>query len=476
MARYLLKRLLIFIPTLLVISLLTHIISVNAPGDPVDMMLSSDKSGDGQNIQRLSSERAYIKLRHELHLDLPVFYFSFSSLAIPDTLHKIPKVFHRETLKRLAFTYGNWNEVSQYYLALQKFEYHLYDIPKNAFNAENLKKAKGDLYQLYLEYDTIKINYLFSQINNSLIADSSLQTVIPSFQSVQLAFSNILSQSTSYKSYIPTIQWYGINNQYHHWITHFMIGDFGVSYQDRRPVASKLKEAIVWTLILSCLSIFFSYIIAIPLGIMSAAKKGSGIEKTISTLLFMLYSLPEFWIGTLAIIFLGGGDYFDWFPAFGITDLPQDAPFWDRFWNIGYHFTLPVICLFYSHLAFISRQQRGAMLTTLNNDYIRTARAKGLGEGAVIWKHAFRNSLIPIITLFANIFPLVISGSFIIENLFSIPGMGKLSYEALINRDFPVVYTVLMITAVMTLIGNLVADILYAVADPRISFGENNEK
>lgn len=476
MARYLLKRFLIFIPTLFVISLLTHIISINAPGDPVDMMLSSDKSGDGQNVQRLASERAYVTLRHELYLDLPVFYFSFSSLAIPDTLYKIPKVFHRETLKRLAFTYGNWNEVSRYYQAMKEFEYYLYDIPKNASNAENLKKAKGDLYQLYLEYDTTKINYLFTQINNSLMADSSLHTVMPLFQSVQLAFSNILSNSTGYKSYIPVINWYGIKNQYHHWITHFIVGDFGISYQDRRPVASKLKEAIVWTLILSGLSIFFSYLIAVPIGVMSAARKNSRIEKSITTLLFMLYSLPTFWIGTLAIIFLGGGDYLDWFPAFGITDLPEDAPFWDRFWNIGYHFILPVICLFYNNLAFISRQQRGAMLSTLNNDYIRTARAKGLGERAVIWKHAFRNSLIPIITLFATIFPFVISGSYIIEYLFSIPGMGKLSFEALINRDFPVVYTVLMITAIMTLIGNLVADILYAVVDPRISFEKNNEK
>lgn len=474
MASYLLRRILIFIPTLLAISLLTHIISINAPGDPVDMMLNNGGNEDSQNIQRLSYEKTYNELRHELHLDLPVFYFSLSSLSIPDTLYKIPKVFHRETLKRLTFTYGNWEDVSAYYHALQSFEYKLYDVPKKEMNMEFLKEAKANLYQLYLEYDTLKINYLFNQITNALNADSSLHPLLSSFQSVQSSFFKVITEATPYKSYIPAFHWHGLKNQYHHWITHFLVGDFGISYQDRRPVASKLKEAIGWTLILGCLSVFFSYLIAIPLGIYTAAKKGSKREKIISTSLFMLHSLPVFWLGTLAIIFLGGGDYLDWFPAFGITDLPADAPFWDRFWNIAYHFILPVFCLFYSHLAFISRQQRGAMLNALTHDYIRTARAKGLDEKTVIWKHAFRNSLIPIITLFAGVFPTAIAGSFVIEHLFTIPGMGKLTFEALIFRDYPVVFTTLMLTAIITMIAHLIADVLYTVVDPRISFSKKD--
>jgi peptide/nickel transport system permease protein len=470
MAGYLLKRILVFIPTLLVISLLTHIISINAPGDPVDMMLNGNGASDGQIAQLLSYEKSYDELRHELHLDLPVFYFSVSSLSIPDTLYKISKVFHRETLKRLAFTYGNWPEVSNYYLSLRDFEKQLYEVSKNFSNADMLKKTKGDVYQIYLEYDTIKIFYLLNELEISLKSDSSFQNIYSSFQNLKSAFGKIMSQSSFYKSYIPTLHWHGFKNQYHHWITHFLIGDFGISYQDKRSVSGKLKEAIGWTLILSFMSIILSYLIAVPLGVISAAKKGQVSEKIISVFLFMLYSLPSFWIGTLAIIFLGGGDYLDWFPAFGITNLPDDAPFWERFTDIAYHFVLPVFCLFYNGLAFISRQQRSAMLNTLTNDYIRTARAKGLGENKIIWKHAFRNSLIPVITLFANFFPAVVSGSFVIEYLFSIPGMGKLSYDALIFRDYPLVFTTLMLVAIMAMIGNLLADFLYARVDPRISF------
>jgi peptide/nickel transport system permease protein len=214
----------------------------------------------------------------------------------------------------------------------------------------------------------------------------------------------------------------------------------------------------------------FAYLFAVPLGVTSAVKKGTKTERGITTGLFILYSLPNFWIATMMIIFLCGGDFLDWFPAFGLGTLPADAPFSERFAETTYHLILPVICWTYGSLAFISRQMRGGMLNVIGQDYIRTARAKGLDENTVIWKHALRNSLIPIITLFANIFPLAISGSFVIESIFSIPGMGKVSLDALVARNYPIIFTVMMFTAILTLVGNLVADVLYAVVDPRISF------
>jgi len=131
-----------------------------------------------------------------------------------------------------------------------------------------------------------------------------------------------------------------------------------------------------------------------------------------------------------------------------------------------------MICFTYGGLAFLYRQMRGAMINTLSQDYIRTARAKGLDEKNVLWKHAFKNSLLPIITLFANVFPLVISGAIIIENKFSIPGMGKTAIEAISARNYPMIYTIVMFSAILTMVGYLVADILYAVVDPRISYNK----
>jgi len=131
-----------------------------------------------------------------------------------------------------------------------------------------------------------------------------------------------------------------------------------------------------------------------------------------------------------------------------------------------------MVCFTYGGLAFLYRQMRGAMINTLSQDYIRTARAKGLDEKDVLWKHAFKNSLLPIITLFANVFPLVISGAIIIENKFSIPGMGKTAIEAISARNYPMIYTIVMFSAILTMVGYLVADILYAVVDPRISYNK----
>ena len=140
-----------------------------------------------------------------------------------------------------------------------------------------------------------------------------------------------------------------------------------------------------------------------------------------------------------------------------------------------YHLALPLACWTYGSFAYLSRQMRGGMLSTLQADFIRTARAKGLAGKKVIWKHALRNSLLPIITLFASVFPLAISGGIVLEIIFSIPGMGKVGYEAVIFRNYPVVFAIMMFSAILTLVGYLVADILYAVVDPRISYSSNKK-
>lgn len=184
-----------------------------------------------------------------------------------------------------------------------------------------------------------------------------------------------------------------------------------------------------------------------------------------------MYSLPNFWIATLLVTFITTDEYgLNLFPTYGLGEVDDDMSFLEVAGTRAYHLVLPVFCLVYGGIAYVSRQMRTGMLNTLGQDYIRTARAKGNDEKTVVWKHAFRNSLIPIITIFAGIFPALIGGSFVIEYIFSIPGMGKLALEALTARDFPMIFTVMMLGAILTLVGNLVADIMYSVVDPRISF------
>ncbi len=265
--------------------------------------------------------------------------------------------------------------------------------------------------------------------------------------------------------------------QYLLWLRDLARLDFGRSFQDNRPVMEKIAERLPITLAMNLLAVLLAYGIAIPLGVYSATHAGTLGDRLIALLLFALYSLPTFWIGTLAITFLCNPEYLAIFPTGGIRSVfhSEQWSLWRRIADYVWHLTLPMVVYTYSSFAFISRQMRSAMLEVLRQDYIRTAYAKGLSGRVVIWKHALRNSLIPIVTLLAGVLPALIGGSVIVETIFSIPGMGELSFRALVARDYPVIMAVFTLSALLTLLGILLADILYAVVDPRISFARRSE-
>jgi len=247
--------------------------------------------------------------------------------------------------------------------------------------------------------------------------------------------------------------------------------DFGDSYTEQRPVREVVLERLPITLQINVISIFLAYCIAIPLGVHSAVKDGTFLERTTTVALFILYSLPYFWTAYILIYFLGGGGYLQLFPVGGINS-PGAESFGllrfvlDRLW----HLVLPVVCLTYTAFALLSRYMRAGMLENLRQDYIRTARAKGLSERSVVFKHAMRNSLIPIITILAGLLPALFGGSVIIENIFNIPGMGRLLFNSILSRDYPVIMSLLSLSALLTLLGILLCDLSYALVDPRIEY------
>jgi len=461
---------LIFVPTLLVISLLTFAISVNAPGDPLEL-LNKNSLGEGRSEDKLASEKTYREARHTYGFDLPLFYFTISSAAYPDTLYKVADESQRKTLERLSWKYGDWNYVSNWYLQLRTLEVLTARIPPVGANAVSLNTVRNDVYQLYDQFEERKICFFLKEISTVVSDSGSLHTLLlPAYQNLQQSFEDIQVHATPYRKYVPAISWYGTANQYHRWLSRFLQGDFGISYQDQRPVSSVIGDALPWTAGISLLSVILAYLIAIPIGIHAAVNKGRLSERIGTSSLFVLYSLPNFWIATMLVIFLCGGDWLHVFPGPGAAPVPDDASLLVKIGTTSYRLILPLICWTYGSLAFISRQMRGGMLNVISQDYIRTARAKGLDEHTVIWKHALRNSLLPVITLFGEIFPLAVSGSVVLEHIFNIPGMGQLSYEALFSKNYPVIFAVLLITAFLTLLGNLVADIGYALVDPRISY------
>jgi len=296
----------------------------------------------------------------------------------------------------------------------------------------------------------------------------------PAALKLQLAGQGEMGQTGMAKEIIEqTKKLYGLDKplpiQYLLWVKRVFTLDFGTSFKDHRPVLDKIIERLPITIQINIISIFLVYLIAIPFGVYSASHAESRTDRLLTLFFFFLYSLPSFWVAVLLIMFLGGGDFWDLFPVYGISSIGAGSwPFFHRLVDRLWHLVLPVTCLTYGGLAYLSRLTRAEMLEVIREDYIRTARAKGLSERMVIFKHALRNALLPIVTLLAFLLPAMFGGSVIIESIFSIPGMGQLGFEAVLSRDYPLIMAITTISAVLTLIGLLLSDILYAILDPRI--------
>ncbi|OGS33219.1 MAG: diguanylate cyclase [Elusimicrobia bacterium RIFOXYC2_FULL_34_12] len=257
--------------------------------------------------------------------------------------------------------------------------------------------------------------------------------------------------------------------QYGMWFKRLVKLDFGKSFKDDRPVIDKIAERLPVTLLLNFCSIILIFAIAIPIGVFSAVKKDTIFDKITTVTVFLGFSIPTFWLAILLMILFGV--QLGWLPITGFRSINFDElTFIGKTFDILKHLILPVFVSAFTGLAGLSRYTKSSMLEVLHQDYVRTARAKGLPEKAVIFKHALRNALIPIVTIVGLTVPDLIGGSFIFETIFAWPGMGRLGYEAIMSRDYPVIMCVGTIVAVLTLIGNLLADIAYAYVDPRIRY------
>jgi peptide/nickel transport system permease protein len=261
-----------------------------------------------------------------------------------------------------------------------------------------------------------------------------------------------------------------VHVQYAIWLSRVARLDFADSIKHHRPVIDLIKERLPITLMLNLISFVIIYAVSIPMGILSAVGRKRFLDRASSVMLLMLWSLPSMWVGQMLIGYLCGPPL-NWFPPAGLSsNYAEQLPFFpwlaDRLW----HLVLPVFCLTYAGFAYLTKQVRAGMLDNLRADYVRTARAKGLSNWAVIFHHAFRNSIIPLITIMATLLPAMFGGSVIIERIFSVPGMGMLVFEAVTTRDYNVVMGVATIAGFLNLLGLLLADLAYAAVDPRISF------
>lgn len=257
--------------------------------------------------------------------------------------------------------------------------------------------------------------------------------------------------------------------QYFDWLRKLARLDFGRSFIDSRPVMEKIRERLPITILINVLALCTIFLFSVPIGIKSAVRRGSPFDKITTVLVFAGFAAPSFWIGLLLMSFFGVR--LGVLPVSGIVSLDfENYTIFGKALDIARHLILPVGVASIGGVAGVSRYMRQSMLGAISEDYVRTARAKGLPEGKVIYKHALRNALLPVITILGLSVPGLIGGSVILETIFSIPGVGRLMVESVFMRDYNVIMASLFISAILTLLGNLIADIAYVYADPRIRY------
>ncbi|GAB4374066.1 MAG: ABC transporter permease [Deltaproteobacteria bacterium] len=266
--------------------------------------------------------------------------------------------------------------------------------------------------------------------------------------------------------------YYGLDRpvhvQYLRWLGRMATLDFGESFaRDGRKVSEKIGERIPVTLSINLLSMLLIFAAAIPLGIYSAFRKDSWFDRISTVAVFTGFAVPTFWLALLLMILFGVR--LGWLPISGIVSLEHDSlGLAGKLWDYARHLALPVFVSAFGGVAGLSRYMRSTMLEVIRQDYIATARAKGLPERTVLFRHAMRNALLPFITILGLSIPGLLGGSVIFESIFAIPGLGQLFYQSVMSRDYPLIMGALVIGAFLTLMGNLLADVGYALADPRI--------
>lgn len=255
------------------------------------------------------------------------------------------------------------------------------------------------------------------------------------------------------------------------WLKNLAVLDFGESFTYEEEVTDVIFSKFGVSLQFGVISLLLSYLISIPLGVMKAIKHGSTFDFVSSFILFLAYSIPGFMLAVLLIVFFAGGSFVDIFPIGGLySDFYDEMNSWERIVDRAYHFVLPLICYTIGSYTTLTLLMKNSLMEEIKRDYIRTARAKGLSEKAVYFKHALRNALIPIVTGIGGFLGVFFAGSLLIEKIFQLDGIGLLGFNSILSRDYNVIMGLLAIQAILMLIGNIISDIAYVLVDPRIDF------
>ncbi len=484
MRTYILRRLLLMIPTFFGISLLIFLVLNLAPGRPGKQAESADVVS---NARGEATSESYKLFREQFNLDKPILFNTRFLLTTEQLRHQLEvagQIVPAPISERMVLQ-EQLEDLGSYAVP------HLMEVMLEADRAGQGALRDTAAYFLRLNAPRRLIDPYNPapspevRAHNDAVSSerSRLSRLRYAFEAPESEKREVLlAWQRWYEEVRERFQYSGaqklriffLDTRFATYWSNLLRLNFGVSLATREPVLTTLASKLRYSLSLSVVSLLLAYAISIPLGILSAVRRGTLGDRVLTTVLFMLYSLPSFFVATLLLYFISEGSNWPalrWFPTGGFQSPGfEDLTTWGKFSDVAWHLVLPIGCLTYGSLAALSRYMRTGLLEVIQSDYIRTARAKGLPESLVIGKHALRNGLLPILTLLSELLPAVLGGSVIIEYIFGIPGIGQWTVESIYQRDYNVIMGVQLLTTLLVLLGMLLTDISYALVDPRIRY------
>jgi peptide/nickel transport system permease protein len=483
MRAYVLRRLLLMIPTFFGISLVIFVVLNLAPGRPG----ATESSDLAQQARSQDTAESYRIFREHFDLDKPVLFdtrFALSRAEVLDDVNVAAGERSATAAEKIA-AQNRLEDEGEYAVP------HLIAIMKEADASHSTARRDAAVYFLRLAAPR-RLKEPFAKHSSEAVRTYNDEVQAEAAKLRELRYTLDAPEDDKRRVVQGWESWYDANQRrfryglgdevriffldtrFARYWANLLDLDFGVSLVNREPVVATLVSKLKYSLSLSVASLVLSYLIAVPLGVFSAVRKDSRADRVLTLLLFTLYSLPSFFVATLLLYFFSeGSDYpsLRWFPTGGFQSAGGSAlTTFGTIRDVLWHLVLPLVCLTYGSLAALSRYMRTGLLDVIRADYVRTARAKGLPELAVIGKHALRNALLPILTLLAGLLPAILGGSVIIEYIFGIPGMGLWVVDAINQRDYNVVLVVELFSTILVLVGILLTDLSYALVDPRIRY------
>ena len=434
---YVIRRLISIIPALLLMSALVFLLKVSIPDDFVDDEINRirivNPSIDDERAEELKNE-----LRQRMGLDLPVFYFSLTSAAIPDTLHRIFPKERAEFLRSLLLEYGDRDGVSHYFSMLEKLQ------------VSSIQEERRLANRLFGVTESDQIENLIGRSANKDLEDIA---------------DELLTNIDYWSIFRPVFHWNGSGNQFHRWLVSIMTLSFGQSIVDGEQVSTKIAHSLKRTLMITIPALFFLLVTSIPLGAWLSFGQTTWRD-FVRSILLSVDAVPLFWLSILLILIFSSGLFFNILPAFGMIAFASEG----FSWNQVPYLVLPIISLTLAASGYMTIQVMKAFEDEQGKLYVLSARARGLSEWRIAWSHIFRNTLVPIITIFSDYLAAAFAGSLVVEIIFSIPGMGKLLFDSVAQRDFNVILGIILLTGLIKMIANLLADISYRLVNPMIRF------